>query len=196
MRAAEYSLFHRALLQKRPIILRSLLIVATTYTYIHAMKYSCTRMQICAQQNIVSFIGLFCKRDYNFKEPTNRSHTIYIYTHNEVHMYTNANMRAAEYSLFYRALLQKRPIILRSLLIVATPYTYIHTMKYSRTRMQICAHIYTYTRTYTHADVQAHLNTHTDTDTDTYMHICTVHLNSIFQTKHVQYKCMNPYRYV
>jgi len=29
----------------------------------------------------------------------------------------------AEYSLFYRALLQKRPIILRSLLIVATPYT-------------------------------------------------------------------------
>jgi len=28
----------------------------------------------------------------------------------------------AEYHLFYRALLQKRPIILRSLLIVATPY--------------------------------------------------------------------------
>jgi len=28
----------------------------------------------------------------------------------------------AEYSLFYMALLQKRPIILRSLLIVATPY--------------------------------------------------------------------------
>jgi len=27
-----------------------------------------------------------------------------------------------EYSLFYRALLQKRPIVLRSLLIVATPY--------------------------------------------------------------------------
>jgi len=28
----------------------------------------------------------------------------------------------AEYSLFYRSLLQKRPIILRSLLIIATPY--------------------------------------------------------------------------
>ena len=28
----------------------------------------------------------------------------------------------AEYGLFYRALLQRRPIILRSLLIVATPY--------------------------------------------------------------------------
>jgi len=29
---------------------------------------------------------------------------------------------SAEYSLFYRALLQKRPLILRSQLIVATPY--------------------------------------------------------------------------
>ena len=28
----------------------------------------------------------------------------------------------AEYRLFYKALLQKRPVILRSLLIVATPY--------------------------------------------------------------------------
>jgi len=31
----------------------------------------------------------------------------------------------AEYSLFYRAFLRKRPIIFRSLLIVATPYSYI-----------------------------------------------------------------------
>ena len=28
-------------------------------------------------QNIVSFIGLFCKRDLWFEEPTNRSHPIY-----------------------------------------------------------------------------------------------------------------------
>jgi len=39
-------------------------------------------------QNIISFIGLFCKSDH----------------------------------LFYRVFLQKRPVILRSLLIVATPY--------------------------------------------------------------------------
>ena len=32
----------------------------------------------------------------------------------------------AEYCLFYRSLLQKRPIILRSLLIVATPYGYMY----------------------------------------------------------------------
>jgi len=37
----------------------------------------------------------------------------------------------AEYRLFYRALLQKRPLFLRSLLIVATPYpdaVYIYLM--------------------------------------------------------------------
>ena len=40
----------------------------------------------------------------------------------------------AEYRLFYRALLQKRPIILRSLLIIATPYmSRVHTSKYVRT---------------------------------------------------------------
>ena len=38
----------------------------------------------------------------------------------------------AGYSLFYRALLQKRPIILRSLLIVATPYAGIKTCKHPR----------------------------------------------------------------
>ena len=27
-------------------------------------------------QNIISFIGLFCKKTYDFKEPTNRSHPI------------------------------------------------------------------------------------------------------------------------
>ena len=31
-------------------------------------------------QNIISFMGLFCKKEtYNFKEPTSRSHPVYIY---------------------------------------------------------------------------------------------------------------------
>jgi len=34
------------------------------------------RHMILHLQNIVSFIGLFCKRDLCFKEPTNRSHPI------------------------------------------------------------------------------------------------------------------------
>ena len=37
----------------------------------------------------------------------------------------------AEYCLFYRAFLQKRPTILRSLLIVATPYVYCCTNKHT-----------------------------------------------------------------
>jgi len=40
----------------------------------------------------------------------------------------------AEYRLFYRALLQKRPIILRSLLIVATPQQDLPTQKKKRSR--------------------------------------------------------------
>jgi len=38
----------------------------------------------------------------------------------------------AEYRLFYRALLQKRPLILRSLLIVATPYCLLPYVSYKR----------------------------------------------------------------
>ena len=37
----------------------------------------------------------------------------------------------AEYSLFYRSLLQKRPMILRSLLIVATPYDSTNTRQHA-----------------------------------------------------------------
>ena len=95
--------------------------------------------------------GSFAKETYHFKEPTNRSHPISIFDaplkiqmHAQTHTHTNKHththvyvhthklhtfflyilfvwQRIAEYRLFYRALLQKRPIILRSLLIVATP---------------------------------------------------------------------------
>jgi len=39
---AEYSLFYRALLQKRPIILRSLLIVANTYHFPQILTFFCS----------------------------------------------------------------------------------------------------------------------------------------------------------
>jgi len=63
---AEYSLFYRALLKKRPIILRSLLIVATPYERGHDMGHAMKYRSLL--QNIVSFIGLFCKRDLYFSE--------------------------------------------------------------------------------------------------------------------------------
>jgi len=40
----------------------------------------------------------------------------------------------AEYSLFYKALLQKRSIILRSQLIVATPWRILHSKELSSTK--------------------------------------------------------------
>jgi len=47
----------------------------------------------------------------------------------------------AEYSFFYRAFWQKRPAILRSLLMIATPYQ-LHDMRHTF----IYTHIYTYFR--------------------------------------------------
>ena len=74
---AEYSLFYRALLQKRPIILRSLLIEKSEDQKKINRRYRSPReihIELSEDQMQVSFV---------------------------------------EYSLFYRALLQKRPIILK-----------------------------------------------------------------------------------
>jgi len=56
---AEYRLFYRALLKKRPNILRSLLIVATPYRD----RSLVTKQAPPLLKNIVSFIGLFVERD-------------------------------------------------------------------------------------------------------------------------------------
>jgi len=73
------SLFCRALLQKKPIILRSLLIVATLNSEWH--------YEVATISRLLKITGLFCKRALeqrrysaketcNFKEPTNRRHPI------------------------------------------------------------------------------------------------------------------------
>ena len=57
--------------------------------------------------------GSFAKKTYNFKEPATCSHSIaYLHT---------VQQRYHDCLYVYRALLQKRPISLRSLLIVASP---------------------------------------------------------------------------
>jgi len=94
---AEYSLFYRALLHKRPITFRSLLIVATP----------CSTYDDVCQKGSRSLLTLRC---------TIKLQVCY-----------------AEYRLFYRALLQKRPTILSILLIDSQMYDlcqkkiYIHT---------------------------------------------------------------------
>ena len=63
--------------------------------------------------------GSFAKETYNFIDPTDRSHPIM-----QCRVGVNVQLNdecSVEQLLIYRALLQKRPIILRSLLIVATP---------------------------------------------------------------------------
>ena len=106
MRSHTWCLFYRALLQKRPIIFRSLLIVATLYgsspPSIYCLLRICVRIfcvgasQKCANRyygvasvsRIDKMIGLFCKRalqkrrysakeTYNLIDPTDCSHPIY-----------------------------------------------------------------------------------------------------------------------
>jgi len=60
------------ILQKRPIILRGLLIVATPYEHISADIWLIGLF--CRISSL--FKGSFAKETYNFKEPTNRSHPI------------------------------------------------------------------------------------------------------------------------
>jgi len=112
---AEYRLFYMALLQKRPIILRSLQVIATPYLHATWLVIF-TRDYICRISSLL--YGSFAKETYHFKEPTNRSHPI-----PTCHIICDIHKRLYLQNIvsFYMALLQKRPIILRSLLIVATP---------------------------------------------------------------------------
>ena len=70
----------------------------------------------------------------------------------------------AECHLFHRALLQKRPIILRSLIIVATPCTHKDTHN-----IDTCAHAYTNTNT--HAYTYIHLSVSRYVYIHTYRHV-------------------------
>ena len=94
-------------------------------SYIYHM-FSC--YGVATISRLRTIIGLFCrilsllqgsfaKETYHSKEPTNRSYPLLLCF---IHLsYTFVLL------LFYRALLQMRPIIPRSLLIVATPYCYV-----------------------------------------------------------------------
>ena len=92
----EYSLYYRALLQKRHVIRRSLLIVATPYISIiymyinmHCLLYTFNTYGVATMNRLLKIIGLFCKRAIwkrrysaketcNFKEPNNRSQPIFM----------------------------------------------------------------------------------------------------------------------
>ena len=158
------------------------------YTYINTQKYIHTRTYICTYgvasiSRLLKITGFFCgvssllqgsfaNDTCNCKEPTNRSHP------------TRSCLECVrfsqgfEYSLFYRALLQKRPVILRSLLIGATPYaaaqsvlhslyTYMFTQKHIHTRTYIC----TYAAAQSVSDSAKTLNIHQHIYIYTYEHM-------------------------
>ena len=87
----------------------------------------------------------------------------------------------AEYHLFYRALWQKRPIILRSLLTVDTPYvsTYVYINTHIKSSLFLSfkrARTHTHMHTYTHIYTQARTHTytpHTQTHTNSYTYTWT-----------------------
>jgi len=107
-------------------------------------RYSTVTAETHAEYSLF-YRALFQKRHIIFKEPTNRSHPILlshighkpfltakVFSSRDNTASDNGTAQSflvsfcyfAEYSLFYRTFLQKRPIILRSLGIVATPYYY------------------------------------------------------------------------
>jgi len=117
---AGYSLFHRALLQKRPIILRSKWHLQT----------SSTDLQIWfAQLSVLPYehtywCGCVCTHG-NTTSGEIRPLTIYVIIIYGVAMISRLlkiTSLLCRISSLLRALLQKRPIIWWSLLIVATPY--------------------------------------------------------------------------
>ena len=81
-----------------------------TNTYIHVC--TCTRVYVC-----VCMFVLVVSICIPVTSETKTAHMGWLRSVGSLKL----KVSFAEYSLFYRALLEKRPIILRSLLIVATP---------------------------------------------------------------------------
>ena len=136
---AEYCLFYRALLQKSHIIWVprpqfnhwTKRAVGTQLMTQDSRDFSC--YWVATISRLLRIIGLFCRiqsfsqgscaqETYNLKEPTSRSYPIYPYTMGWLRSVGSikSQVSCAEYRLFHRALLQKRPIMVRSLPIEAT----------------------------------------------------------------------------
>ena len=84
----------------------------------------------------------------------------------------------AEYSLFYRALLQKRPMVLGSLLIVAIS---CQTPLFHRDVTQLSRRLNTYCNTLQHATTHGNTLQHTATHYNTLQHTAT-HCNTLQHT--------------
>jgi len=135
-------------MRERPIILRSLLIVATPYldSSPHTRQYNF--------ENAASF----AKETYNFKEPTNRSHRIdrFIATHTPI--------RSRKCSL---SLSLSRKHARTHTYVCAQKHTHIHTnihactLAHTHTHAHTCTHMRAHTHTHAHTCTHTHVHTHT-----------------------------------
>ena len=132
------------------------------YMYIYVYIYVFTGTYIIVQIYTSIFIYL--------------STLIHIHRYTHVHTYTGMGwlrlvgslkwqVSFAEYRLFYRALLQKRPIIVRSLLTIATPYMHLDLHMYTFVNhayvCEICTPTCIYTGTYIYICLDTRTHTYT-----------------------------------
>ena len=138
---AEYSLFCRALVQKRPMILRSLLIEATPYVgkYRQNLARAAGLCDFTAQGVCVCVYVCVCVCVYVcvwrwWRIIGSRKIVSVFLCIGWLRLVGCLKWQVsfAEYRLLNRALLQKRPVILRSLLIEATPYSGSRKMTHNR----------------------------------------------------------------
>jgi len=115
-------------LQDRPRILRSLSIEATSYVSQTSHEQTHIKLHtpkgdaaVAVTSTIVSFVGLFCKRDLCFSSHE-QTHTNRHTPKGDAAMAVTSTSHKKTHTKRDH-ILQKRPRILRSLLIVATPYT-------------------------------------------------------------------------
>jgi len=119
-----------------------------THTHTHTpCTHSCVRAHdtrlVGSLKLQVSFAKETYKRDYILQKRPLSIHLLslsYIFCLSRTHMHMGwprlvgsikLQVSFAEYSLSYRSLLHKRPIILRSILTVATPYVYTYMFCFS-----------------------------------------------------------------
>ena len=118
------------LLQKNLLAIVIPLILSLTHTHILSVSLSvCLSVSLSLSLSLYLFLSLFLPHTHTHEhmelvvaeEPVGDCNTMgWLRWVGSIKL----QVSFAEYHLFYRALLQKRPIILRSLLIVATPYLY------------------------------------------------------------------------
>ena len=140
------------------MILRSLLVEATPYTNVFTDLVS-QATSFFKLQHLINISKTTTKLENTGRCKKEHS-KFFMCNHKHVHTYAHISCRnqqhtmgwlrlvgslksqvsSAEYRLFYRAFLPKRPVILKSLRIVATPYGCRHMMSQTKTHKQPYAH--------------------------------------------------------